>query len=374
MFAAAMILSALLAMETPPARDNPQWQAMQKRLAQERIRNKYIENAGASILDGLQKLEQSLEENEKREARLFDELQKLEARIIALDERAASADREIVIQRESMVKRASAMHRLQRTSADDLFTAETSPLVAEKMRDRLRLVMKFDRALLKGLKDAKVEAEQLRTDADAARAELEPRREDLRKEGDDLEVKRIERAALFEAVNKELSARQRMAQEIADAMNKLENEVGQIHVAEGAVKRGAGGFDKQKSRLPWPATGKVEVLFGRKIDVASGVAMTQKGIDIRASKGEPVRAVFEGKVVRAKWFEGLGRLLIIQHDSGFHTLYGHLDSFSVEEGAEVTQGQMIAQVGDSSSTKGAYLYFEIRKGRDPLDPSAWLSR
>lgn len=372
--ATAMIFAALLTAEKPPARDNAQWQAMQKRLAQERVRNKYIERAEASILAGLQDLEKAAAEKEEESIRLFDDLQKLEARIAGLDERAAAADQLIESQREYMIKRAAAMHRLQRTSLGDLFTSETSPMAAEKMRDRLRLVLAFDQDLMRALKKAKVDAERSRVEADDARAELEPRREKIRQEADALEVMRIERAALFEAVRKERSARERMAQEIAAAQDKLEAQVDVIHHATTPVKRNAGGFDKQKSKLPWPATGRVEVIFGKKIDVASGVVMIQKGIDLRAAKGEAVRAVFEGEVVYATWFEGYGRLLIIQHDSGFHTLYGHLDSLSVKKGDRVTQGQLIANVGDSSSTKGAYLYFELRKGKDPLDPLSWLTK
>ncbi|MFW5655954.1 MAG: murein hydrolase activator EnvC family protein, partial [Roseicyclus sp.] len=128
----------------------------------------------------------------------------------------------------------------------------------------------------------------------------------------------------------------------------------------------------QRGRLPWPVVGRVEVPFGKKVDPDSGMVLLSRGLDIRAHLSAPVRAVFPGRVVYAASRAGFGRLAIVDH-GGFYTLYAHLESFAVRAGDPVAAQQVLGHVGDSGSTKGAYLYFEIRKGRDPVDPIRWLA-
>src|SRR5262249_15466529 len=99
----------------------------------------------------------------------------------------------------------------------------------------------------------------------------------------------------------------------------------------------------------------------------------QKGIDIRAPIASTVRAVFDGDVAFAGWFEGFGRLVILEHPGGYYTLYAHLESLEVSKGMHVNAYQVVGLVGDSGSTKGAYLYFELRRGRDAVDPLEWLA-
>jgi septal ring factor EnvC (AmiA/AmiB activator) len=88
--------------------------------------------------------------------------------------------------------------------------------------------------------------------------------------------------------------------------------------------------------------------------------------------GTPVQAVYEGQVVYASWFQGYGKLLILQHPGSVHSLYGYLSDFQVEVGARVARGSPIAWVGDTGSLEGPRLYFEIRAQGKPEDPEKWL--
>ncbi|MCI0531141.1 MAG: M23 family metallopeptidase, partial [candidate division Zixibacteria bacterium] len=66
------------------------------------------------------------------------------------------------------------------------------------------------------------------------------------------------------------------------------------------------------------------------------------------------------------------RFIILQHDSGFYTLYAHLNDVLAEDGSMVRSGDAIATVGDSGSLLGPALHFEIRQGKKQLDPLEWL--
>lgn len=102
-----------------------------------------------------------------------------------------------------------------------------------------------------------------------------------------------------------------------------------------------------------------------------------KGIDIGASY-ENVYASASGYAYRAYDSGGYGNYIMIFHGSGYVTLYGHLNSFKISDGQYVSQGEVIAQSGNTGGSTGPHLHFEIRKANsiysyfsssalDPLD-------
>ena len=95
-------------------------------------------------------------------------------------------------------------------------------------------------------------------------------------------------------------------------------------------------------------------------------------IDIEAPAGTSVSAIYEGRVVFASWFQGYGKLLIVQHPGNVHSLYGYLSEFNVQVGDRVVRGDPVAWVGDTGSLEGPRLYFEVRYQGKPQDPEQWL--
>jgi septal ring factor EnvC (AmiA/AmiB activator) len=77
-------------------------------------------------------------------------------------------------------------------------------------------------------------------------------------------------------------------------------------------------------------------------------------------------------VAYSGWLKGYGNLLILDHGSGYHSLMAHLSRTLVQVGQQVEAGQPVAQVGDTGSLKGSYLYFEIRYRGQAIDPVPWL--
>ena len=76
-------------------------------------------------------------------------------------------------------------------------------------------------------------------------------------------------------------------------------------------------------------------------------------------------------IVFADWFRNLGLLVIIDHGDGYMSLYGHNQNLLKNTGDWVLAGEKIATVGDSGGQSDTALYFEIRKGAEPLNPSRW---
>jgi len=84
--------------------------------------------------------------------------------------------------------------------------------------------------------------------------------------------------------------------------------------------------------------------------------------------------VDDGVVAWADWYKGYGKLVILEHGTGFYSLYGHLSRLDLNKGDRVQRGQVIGLVGDTGSSRGAKLYFEIRAKGEAQDPLIWLAK
>ncbi|MCA2981611.1 MAG: peptidoglycan DD-metalloendopeptidase family protein [Myxococcaceae bacterium] len=179
------------------------------------------------------------------------------------------------------------------------------------------------------------------------------------------------RLARFSDLLASIGAEQgRMSRVIAE-LEASEKELATL-VGDLAPQATVVGFRARKGALPMPAKGLVEVGFGKVVNPRFNTVTVQKGIDVRAPAGTPVVSVFEGAVVFSGWLKGYGTLVIVDHGGGYHSLYAHLATSEVEVGTVVNEGESLGTVGDTGSLKGAYLYFEIRRQGQAVDPQPWL--
>ncbi len=130
-------------------------------------------------------------------------------------------------------------------------------------------------------------------------------------------------------------------------------------------------FSALKGKLTWPVAGNLLHEFGQPRG-AGGLAWN--GVVLAAPLGREVRTIYHGRVVFADWLAGLGLLVIVDHGEGYLTLYGYNESILANTGDWVAPGDVIATVGDSGGQPQASLYFEIRRGTQPLNPRGWVTR
>lgn len=130
-------------------------------------------------------------------------------------------------------------------------------------------------------------------------------------------------------------------------------------------------FSEHKGRLTWPVAGNLLHDFGQP---RVGGGLRWNGVVMAAPRGREVRAVYHGRVVFSDWLSGLGLLVIIDHGDGYMTLYGYNETLMKNAGDWVAPGDVIATVGDSGGQQRSGLYFEIRKGTQPVNPRHWVTR
>ncbi len=94
------------------------------------------------------------------------------------------------------------------------------------------------------------------------------------------------------------------------------------------------------------------------------------GVDIANRIGTPIHATADGTVIFAGRLGGYGNLVILEHDYGYTTRYGHCSRFLVSPGQKVKAGESLALMGSTGSSTGAHVHYEIRKFGQVLDPKS----
>lgn len=97
------------------------------------------------------------------------------------------------------------------------------------------------------------------------------------------------------------------------------------------------------------------------------------GIDLASNKGTPIYASHQGVVTYSgRDFKGYGKMLLIEGENGWGTIYAHLDKTLVKEGQKLRQGDLIGLMGKTGRVTGVHLHFEIRQNKDAYDPLLFL--
>ena len=123
----------------------------------------------------------------------------------------------------------------------------------------------------------------------------------------------------------------------------------------------------QMFSLPVTVT-RISSLFGYRVHPITKVRTKHTGVDIPGSLNTPVYAARKGKVIFAGYSGGYGNLVIVRHDKGYTTYYGHLNKITTKIGANVGVGVMIGRMGSTGNSTGSHLHFEVRRNGEALNP------
>jgi murein DD-endopeptidase MepM/ murein hydrolase activator NlpD len=161
-----------------------------------------------------------------------------------------------------------------------------------------------------------------------------------------------------------------------DTFGVLRTLLGALETRLSSVRKGIERQEKLAAATPsiWPAKGWLTARFGGRSDPFTGQAAFHQGLDISASKGQPVYATADGKVDLAAYEGEYGNLIVLTHDFGITTRYGHLSGFNVKRGQNVHRGDVIGYVGSTGRSTGAHLHYEILVNGKLLNPMQLLTQ
>jgi len=211
----------------------------------------------------------------------------------------------------------------------------------------------------------------LEIELDEENRHLDQLTDEQQKQVDALEAARAQRTAALVAIANKLQSRSARLENLkrqATTLTKLLEEL-QRALKDFPIDRQE-SFDKLRGQLVWPVQGKLLADYGE--SRSSGISWN--GVLLGTDRGTQVRALYYGRVIYADWLPGLGLLLILEHSSGYLSLYGHTEQIFKSVGDWVAPGDVIATVGDSGGEARPELYFELRKGSRPINPHPWFKQ
>ncbi len=179
-----------------------------------------------------------------------------------------------------------------------------------------------------------------------------------------LEKARVSKEKAQRELEQSIEIKQSSLKQEQNKKNKLQKLLKKL-----TIKKSKGQFAANTGKLVWPTEGKLKHRFGENKQGSAGLQWS--GVSIHADRGNEIKAIYPGTVVFSDWFDHYGWLVIIDHGDGFMSLYAHAEGLYKNVDDYVTQGELIAVVGDSGDVDQTSLYFEIRRQGTPVDPADW---
>ncbi len=162
---------------------------------------------------------------------------------------------------------------------------------------------------------------------------------------------------------------------LTEAARQMEDLIARLEMARQAREGGesyvdfdfeTGNFLSYKGRLPAPIRGQILNSYGWKTDKTTYLKSFSPGIEIKGKSNDAVKAVAPGVVAYTGYIRGYSNFVIIEHEDGYYTTYAGLDNLTV------VQYQIVGKTEKIGTASTGIIKFELRKGRQPLDPVEWV--
>ena len=288
------------------------------------------------------------------------------AALIAEEQRKAEAERREAERREA--------ERIRREEAEARRLAEEKAAAERKEREEAeRLAMNKEKSD-KEISKAEKKAEKERNKKEKAAREA-AQKEAMKKEAARKEMAKKERGKKDGASKDYASARKRRPRGGDAASTGGTASKATPSAASSKNRAVAGDFAKMKGALPRPVSGAFRITspFGKHaLPDLPDVTYDNPGIDAETAAGASAQAVYAGTVSGVYLIPGFSTVVIVNHGD-YYTVYGNIASASVKVGDKVAQGQKVgALASDPDSPGHSTIHFEVWKGREKLNPTAWI--
>ncbi len=229
----------------------------------------------------------------------------------------------------------------------------------------LQRIVSADTSLIDQINEDKKSIE-----ADKARqarrvAEIDSRMRQLVGERNAVKSAADEKEGQIRAIEHDKAAMERMLAEWEAEEQAIEEQIRRLQSTPEGKKRLAKVFH---GKFMAPCSGRISCRFGYRIHPITKIYSFHTGVDIAVKSGTPVHAAADGTVVKAGWNKAYGYMVVIEHDGGYSTLYGHNSKLLVSVGDDVKQGDVIAKSGSTGWSTGPHVHYQLMKMGKPINP------
>jgi len=381
----AVLLSAGLASQAAIAQSEQKKELKELRNRIEALQKELekSESSKADAADALRDSERAISESNRRLFELTNERKRINARIKELQQQSDELTQRIANERDSLT---NLIHRQYLAGQPESLRLLLNRQDANETARQLHYFTYISKARAKLIASLRASLDELDKITEQVQAQSE-RLAGLEK--DETKEKR--------ALQQQKRARQKVLSKASDDIARQRNQISKLKedeqrltllikkLAEEAERRrrearlknqslpdaslNNSAFRKLKGRLRLPVIGELTNRYGRP---RKDTGLSWKGLFIAAKEGDEVKAIAPGEVVYADWLRGFGNLLILDHGSGYMSLYGNNEALYRRVGDRLNAGDAIASVGNSGGSEESGLYFELRHNGKPFDPLPWV--
>ena len=325
-----------------------------------------------SVQANLRKTELRISRLTREQRALEKKASKAQQRLNALEAEQATLAAEKRTQLDWLGKTVRASYQAGRQERIKLLLNQDKP---DQIARLLRYQEYYQRARSDRLKAVNGELDELKAIAlrvDKARQTLLNQHTDLQRHARKLQGAQKERQTTLAALNRSLEDRGNNLNQLKADQQQLQKLLQDMQRSLNGIPADLGGtpFNKLAGKLPWPLQARISTGYNSRREGS----LRWQGVILNASPGTPVRAVHSGRVVFADWLRGYGLLTIVDHGSGYLTLYGYNQSLLRDVGEWVSAGDSLALAGSSGGNRTSGLYFEIRHRGKAVDPTRWCNQ
>lgn len=372
LFALVLVFTLLFPSLSYNATPEEELKKVQQHIIEQKKKISEAQARESSILNEIESTSRNLSKIEGELRKLRQRLRQTESEIKTVNTEIANTQSSMEKQKDWIKRKMRSMHKIGYSGditmlllgSDDISQTIRSWRYLEDIARHENRILNTYRVNLKGLDEKNRQLEGLKAD-------LSRNSQKIRTKENELAVEKKSKERLLSSVRTEKSSHEKMLSELNAASKKL-LEI--IRESSKTDTYSGTGFTSFKGRLPWPVDGRIAIPYGSHKDPQFDTRVFRNGIHIESEENADVRSVQEGKVIFAEWFKGFGQLVIVNHGSGYHTLYGNLSEIFSQVGDIIKNNQIIGKVGTSGILNAPGLYFEIRYKGKPLDPAQWLRK
>ena len=331
----------------------------------------------SDIILRLNQVEKALNRSRKGIAVLRREIAGLEKKIGETTEASKNLADQIKVKETYVAGRLVALYKLNWLGKFHVMASAESLQELLQRKTAIERILAYDDKVIGELIESRLRLEAVRSELETQRDERRRLAEAYQKQIKQMAVERTQRSSLLARVRKEKSVQEAAIESLKLAARQLDEKINnldsQSEAAPDDTHTAVKPFEAYKGLLKMPVKGKIISLFGKFKNTRYEVLNFRSGIEIQTERGEPIAAVYAGKILYADWFKGYGNMIIIDHGNNYYTVYAHIEEAFKSTGDTVKAGEVIATVGDTDSITGPKLYFEVRHHGKPLDPMQWLA-
>ncbi len=339
-----------------------------KRQVNETIKKeKSVSEHISDINERIKKKEQELKDYDTRISQTISETERLSKEIDEINNKLFVRQQYLKGRLRSLYKEQYGGHTLILISAKD-----NQDLI--KKSRYISLIAYYDSKLINKFSADIEELVPKKQELEALNEKLNADKKVIREMQKALQADRVKKDKLLASIISKRQSYEKSIQELEESSKKLRKMIERLKEKDLPNSITGKGFPSLRGRLPWPVAGKVVIPYGEYKDPLFNIPVFKNGIEIQPQKEEQPKAIAGGRVVYADWFKGYGLLLIIDHGSGYHSLYGNLSEIFLNTGDILIEGTVVGKIGESELLSFPTLYFEIRHKGKPLNPANWLGR